>query len=179
MKVESLQPSGSYKYRGAINKITSLIEQYGHNIQIITASSGNHGMACALAAHDLGISVTVVVPEPTPQIKKDCIRTLGANLLEIGATYDYSYEAACKIADEKQLFYVHPVADRYTVGGQGTISLEIIEQLPAVQKVISTNRRGRPDYRYLLCHETFEAFCQDYRYNAGGLGSLRRIKKTG
>ncbi len=136
LKVESLQPSGAYKYRGAVNKITSLIEQYGHDIRIITASSGNHGMACALAARDLGVSATVVVPEPTPEIKKDCIRKLGATLLEIGATYDYSFEAACKIADEKEMFYVHPVADRYTVGGQGTISLEILEQLPFVQQVI-------------------------------------------
>lgn len=136
LKAESLLPSGAYKYRGAINKITSLIAQYGSSIEIITASSGNHGMACALAGRNMNIKTTVVVPVPTPQIKKDCIRSLGAELLEIGQTYDESFLAACKIAEERSIYYVHPVADRATVSGQGTISLEILDQCPAVDQVI-------------------------------------------
>lgn len=136
MKAESLLPSGAYKYRGAVNKITALTEQYGREIRIITASSGNHGMACALAARNIGVSAFVVVPVPTPQIKKDCIRDLGAELLEIGETYDDSYEAACALAEKERMFYVHPVADRCTVGGQGTISLELLEQLPDVEQVL-------------------------------------------
>ena len=136
LKAESLLPSGAYKYRGAVNKITSLIEKYGTDIEIITASSGNHGMACALAARNLGVDACVVVPVPTPQIKKDSIRALGATLLEIGETYDESFIAACQKADEEDLFYVHPVADRYTVAGQGTIALEILDQLPDVDHII-------------------------------------------
>ena len=136
LKAESLLPSGAYKYRGAVNKITALVEQYGKDIRIITASSGNHGMACALAARNLGVAASVVVPVPTPQIKKDCIRALGATLLEIGATYDESFTAACQVAEEQQLFYVHPVSDRYTVAGQGTIALEILDQHPDVKRVV-------------------------------------------
>ena len=136
LKAESLLPSGAYKYRGAVNKITSLLEQYGKDIHIITASSGNHGMACALAARNLGVQANVVVPVPTPQIKKDSIRALGANLLEIGATYDESFVAACEMAEKEALFYVHPVSDRYTASGQGTISLEILDQYPDVTQVL-------------------------------------------
>jgi len=136
LKAESLLPSGAYKFRGATNKITSLIEQFGTDIRIVTASSGNHGMACALVGRKLGISASVVVPVPTPQIKKDCIRAMGATLLEIGETYDTSFLAACKLADEQGMYYVHPVSDRYTLGGQGTISLELLQQLPDVQEVI-------------------------------------------
>lgn len=136
LKAESLLPSGAYKYRGAVNKITSLVEEHGNNIRIITASSGNHGMACALAARNLGVKASVVVPAPTPQIKKDSIRALGADLMEIGETYDESFVAACKVAEEQKMFYVHPVSDRYTVAGQGTITLEILDQFPNVTQVL-------------------------------------------
>lgn len=136
LKAESLLPSAAYKFRGATNKIQTLIETCGSNIRIITASSGNHGMACSLAASRLGIPATVVVPVPTPQIKKDYIRSLGADLLEIGETYDESFTAACELADREKMFYVHPVSDRYTVAGQGTITLELLEQIPDLDQVI-------------------------------------------
>lgn len=136
LKAESLLPSGAYKFRGATNKITKLIEEYGPEIGIITASSGNHGMACALAASRLGISAHVVVPVPTPQIKKDSIRAMGAQLVEVGQTYDESFLAACEMAEQERRFYVHPVSDRYTVAGQGTIALELLDQLPNVDQVL-------------------------------------------
>lgn len=87
LKAESLQPTGAYKIRGAYNKCASLVEQFGTGISVITASSGNHGLACALTAKMLGICAKVVVPVVTPQIKKDCIREMGATLVEYGQTY--------------------------------------------------------------------------------------------
>ena len=136
LKAENLLPSGAYKYRGAMNKITSLIERYGKELRIVTASSGNHGMACALAARNLGVQANVVVPVSTPQVKKDSIRALGANLVEVGATYDESFVSACELAEKEHLYYVHPTSDRYTVGGQGTISLEILDQCPQVEQIV-------------------------------------------
>lgn len=136
LKLESLLPSGAYKYRGALNKISSLMEEYGDRIRIITASSGNHGMACALAASSLGIEAVVVVPTITPQIKKDCIRSLGARLVEAGENYDGSFLEACKIAEEDHLYYVHPVADQKVLGGQGTIALELLDQLSSLDQII-------------------------------------------
>lgn len=93
-------------------------------------------MACALAGSQLGVKVTIVVPEPTPEIKRACIRALGAELRACGATYDESFQEACRISEEEDMFYVHPVADKFTVGGQGTISLEIMEQLPTVDQIV-------------------------------------------
>ena len=119
-----------------MNKITSLIERYGKELRIVTASSGNHGMACALAARNLGVQANVVVPVSTPQVKKDSIRALGANLVEVGATYDESFVSACELAEKEHLYYVHPTSDRYTVGGQGTISLEILDQCPQVEQIV-------------------------------------------
>lgn len=136
LKLESLLPSGAYKYRGALNKISSLMEEYGGRTRIITASSGNHGMACALAASSLGIEAVVVVPTITPQIKKDCIRSLGARLVEAGENYDGSFLEACKIAEEDHLYYVHPVADQKVLGGQGTIALELLDQLSSLDQII-------------------------------------------
>ena len=135
-KTENLLPSGAYKFRGAVNKITSLIEEYGSDIKIIAASSGNHGMACALAGSMLGVKTTIVVPEPTPEIKRACIRSLGAELEVLGETYDVSFQEACRLSEEEHMYYVHPVSDKFTVGGQGTITLELLEQLPSVDQVI-------------------------------------------
>lgn len=136
LKAESLLPSGAYKIRGATNKIMTLAKEVGASLRIITASSGNHGMACALSAKRLGIPVTIVVPKPTPEIKKASIRAMGAQLLEIGDTYDESFTAAAALAEEKRMYYVHPTSDRYTVAGQGTISLELLAQLPDVDQIV-------------------------------------------
>ena len=76
----------------------TLAQEVGSSLRIITASSGNHGMACALSAKRLGIPATIVVPEPTPEIKKSSIRAMGADLLEIGATYDETFAATVALA---------------------------------------------------------------------------------
>lgn len=136
LKAESLLPVGSYKLRGALNKCIYLKEMYGDNINIITASSGNHGMACAYVAKLLRIKSKIVVPVVTPKIKKDNISALGAEIIEYGQTYDSSFKMACHIAEESGYYYVHPVADTQTVAGQGTISLELINQLPDLEQII-------------------------------------------
>lgn len=137
LKLESLQPTGSYKIRGAYNKCCHLKESSGADVSIITASSGNHGLACAYAAKLLGMEAKVYVPVTTPQIKKDNIRALGAALVEVGNTYDESFICACEEAEKSDnLYYVHPVSDIDVVAAQGTISLEILGQLEDVEQVI-------------------------------------------
>lgn len=136
LKAESLQPTGAYKIRGAYNKCARLVEQFGNGISVITASSGNHGLACASVSQKLGIPVKVVVPVPTPQIKKDCIRSMGAELVEYGETYDESFQEACRLSERDGSYYVHPVSDTEVLGAQGTIGLEILEQLPSVQQIV-------------------------------------------
>ena len=137
LKLENLQPACSYKIRGAINKCLSLKEEFGDDVSIITASSGNHGLACAYASKLLKMTSKVYVPVSTPQIKKDNIRALGATLVETGETYDSSFISACEEAEKSQeLNYVHPVSDVDVVAAQGTIGLEILEQLEDAEQVI-------------------------------------------
>ena len=137
LKLEILQPTGSYKIRGAYNKCCHLKESLGAEVSIITASSGNHGLACAYAAKLLGMEAKVYVPVTTPQIKKDNIKALGADLVEVGNTYDESFICACEEAEKSDnLYYVHPVSDIDVVAAQGTIGLEILGQLDDVQQVI-------------------------------------------
>lgn len=137
LKLESLQPTGSYKIRGALNKSISLMEEHGSEVSTITASSGNHGLSCAYASKLLGMESKVYVPVTTPQIKKDSIRALGAELVEIGATYDESFIKACEEAESSAtLNYVHPVSDVDVVAAQGTIGLEVLEQLKDVEQIL-------------------------------------------
>lgn len=137
LKAENQQPTGSYKIRGAYNKCAHLKEIYGEGVSIITASSGNHGLSCAYAANLLGMSAKVYVPITTPKIKKKNIYALGAELAEYGETYDSSFIKACEETEAStDKFYVHPVSDVDVVAAQGTIGLEILEQLDDVEQVI-------------------------------------------
>lgn len=134
-KAESLQPSGSFKLRGAYNKIASICEQQG-GANVITASSGNHALGVSLSARWLGQRAVVVVPETAPAIKKDMCRALGADVIEHGQTYDDAYLLAKSLTEESGAIYIHPVADTDVVAGQGTIALEIVEQIPDVEQVV-------------------------------------------
>ncbi len=136
LKAECLLPTGAYKFRGATNKINATLREYGSDIKIVTASSGNHGMACAFAAKTLGIDAKVVVPVQTPDIKKNTIRNMGATLVVEGDSVDGSFKVACGLMESEDRFYIHPVNDKYTIAGQGTISLEILEQNPDVDQVL-------------------------------------------
>jgi threonine dehydratase len=136
LKAESLLPVGSFKIRGGYNKICRLKEQYGGDIEVITASSGNHGMAVALSARLTGIRATVAVPASTPAMKKACIASFGAQILEYGAVYDETFPYAYKTAEERGIYYVHSTCDADILGGQGTISLEVLEQLPGLEQIV-------------------------------------------
>ena len=172
LKAESLLPSGAYKMRGATNKIMTLAKEVGSSLEIITASSGNHGMACALSASRLHIPATIVVPEPTPDIKKNSIRAMGANLLEIGATYDEAFTATVALAEEKQMYYVHPTSDRYTVAGQGTISLELLQQLPDVDVIITAIGGGGLISGVAKAVKELKPSCQVIGVQAEGAASM-------
>lgn len=136
LKAESLLPTGAFKIRGACNKICTLVEKHGPDIAVVTASSGNHGIAVAYAARQTGVKASVVVPVQAPQAKKDLIRSLGASLIEHGPTYNESFPEACRQSAQTGAYYVHSVADAQVIAGQGTISLELFSQLSAVEQII-------------------------------------------
>nr|WP_309100004.1 threonine/serine dehydratase [Fredinandcohnia onubensis] len=135
IKTEALQPTGSFKIRGAFNKILALQENQS-NQHYITASAGNHAIGVAYSSQYIGVQATVVVPEKTPQIKIDTCKRLGAKVVVLGETYDEAYTEARRLSEEHQYVYIHPVADCDVIAGQGTIGLEILNELPEVEQVI-------------------------------------------
>jgi len=123
LKPENLQRTGSYKVRGAFNKMRSL---QGEEIQrgVITASSGNHAQGVAYAAKALEIQCRIVMPTTAPKAKKMATTDYGVEVLERGESYDEAYEAAKKMADESKETFVEAFDDLAVIAGHGTVGLE-------------------------------------------------------
>lgn len=134
LKADFLQPTGSFKLRGATNKIGIIAEQ-GEHKRIVTASTGNHGQAVARAASRAGIAATVYVPHTAPQLKTRAIQALGAELVVIEGNALDAELAARRVAEEQGIPYVAPYNDLDTMAGQGTLGLELAEQAPDLDAV--------------------------------------------
>lgn len=134
-KAENLQRAGSFKIRGAINKIYSLTEEEKSR-GVIAASAGNHAQGVALAAQSLGIKATICMPEGAPISKVDATIGYGAEVVLHGLTYDDAYQKACELQAAHGYTFIHGFDDPYTIAGQGTIGLEILQELPDLETVI-------------------------------------------
>ena len=135
LKLENLQVTNAFKIRGALNRLMKLSpEERAHGI--IAASSGNHAQAVAIGAEKLGLNATVVVPETTPKIKIEKIRKHKVELVLYGGSYDYAEEYARKLAKERGLTFISAYNDPVVVAGQGTVGLEILEELPTADSII-------------------------------------------
>lgn len=134
-KCENLQRTGSFKIRGALNFMTS---QPRENLKhgIITASAGNHAQGVAFSADLLGVAATVYMPEITPPQKVQATRDYGATVVLTGRTFDEACAAAVVAQRESGALFVHPFDDELVMAGQGTIALEILEELPDVRNII-------------------------------------------
>ena len=135
LKPEMLQITGSFKLRGAFNKILSLTPDERKR-GIIATSSGNHGQACAYAGQMLGIPVTVVIPEDAPVIKIENTRAMGAEVIVWNRKYVERWKKVCEEAAEHGYIIVHAFDDYTVMAGQGTIGLEILADLPDVDTVL-------------------------------------------
>ena len=133
-KLEGLQRSGSFKLRGALNKILALGEQAKGGV--ITASGGNHALGVAWAGWLLGIPVSVCVPETTPRFKVDAINRANANVRLVDGSYPEAEALARETASQQGLAYVHAYDDLDVVAGQGTVIREFLSQAPDVQTVV-------------------------------------------
>jgi len=134
LKCEHLQHTGSFKFRGASNKVRLLAGDQRHN-GVITASSGNHGLGVALAGREAGVPVTVYAATTASALKLDAIRGLGAEVVTLATDpLSVELEAAAEARRRGKLF-VSPYNDAQIIAGQGTIGLEILEQLPRVDAV--------------------------------------------
>jgi len=135
LKWENLQKTGSFKLRGAYNKVCSLTPEE-RSKGVVTASSGNHGLAVAFVANMMGIKATVVVPENAPKIKVERCRAFGAELVLKGANYDESVIHCMKIVLEGGATYIPAFEDYKVIAGQGTIGCEILEEMPDTDTII-------------------------------------------
>ena len=134
-KPENLQTTGSFKVRGATNKLLSLSEEE-RGRGVVTVSSGNHGRAISYVASRLGIQATICIPDTVPDNKRRAIRQFGADLVIVGATYDEAIDATARLQEERGLTMVHPYDDPFVIAGQGTIGLELLEDFPEVDTVL-------------------------------------------
>lgn len=135
LKPENLQKTGSFKLRGAYNKIASLTQDELDR-GIVTASAGNHAQGVAYAARERGAQATIVMPRSTPPIKVDATRALGAQVALVGDVFDESSAHAAKLSQEQGLIFVHPFNDYEVMTGQGTIALEILQDCPEVTDIL-------------------------------------------
>ena len=136
-KLELLQHTGSFKPRGAFNRLLSAKESgelTGHGI--VAASGGNAGLAAAYAARELGVPARIFVPETTPAAKLGKLRTLEADVVQVGSEYAEAYQAALAARDESGALLVHAYDQPEVVAGQGTVGLELLEQVDGFDTVL-------------------------------------------
>ena len=135
LKLENLQPTGSFKIRGANNKL-SMLTQAQKAAGLITASGGNHGLGVAYAAAQEGIPAVIYLPANSPEVKATKLVSWGADVRWEGDVWDEANVAALAYAKSSGMTYIHPFADPHVIHGQGTISLEILEKAPEVDRLL-------------------------------------------
>ena len=135
LKPENMQYTGAYKLRGAYYKISTLSEEEKAK-GLITASAGNHAQGVAYAAKAYGVKATIVMPTTTPLIKVERTKSYGVEIVLYGDNYDEACAHAYELADEHGYTFIHPFDDLAVATGQGTIAMEIIQELPLVDYIL-------------------------------------------
>lgn len=135
LKNENLQRTGAYKIRGAYNKIANLSESQKKN-GVIAASAGNHAQGVAISAKNFGIKSTIVMPESTPLLKVSATKNLGAEVILKGDNFDESYDFAIKYAKKNNMSFIHPFEDDLVIAGQGTVMLEMLDDINDLDAVL-------------------------------------------
>jgi threonine dehydratase len=135
LKAENLQRTGSFKVRGAMNRISRL-DAEERAAGVVAASAGNHGQAVAWAAREAGVHARIYVPLDAPMAKVEACQNYGANLVLAGELFEDAMTAAREYVDETGATFVHPFEDPLVIAGQGTIGLELVEQLPDAATVL-------------------------------------------
>lgn len=135
LKPENMQYTGAYKIRGAYYKISTLTEEE-RSRGLITASAGNHAQGVAFAAKKFGCKAVIVMPTVTPLIKVNRTKSYGAEVVLYGDVYDDAYAYACELAEKNGYTFVHPFNDLDVATGQGTIAMEIVQELPTADYIL-------------------------------------------
>jgi len=136
LKLENFQRTGAFKLRGATHRIAQLTPAEMTR-GVITASAGNHAQGVAWAARARGVPATIVMAENASPLKVSMTRALGARVILHGADYDEAHDHSVRLASEEHLTYIHPYDDPFVIAGQGTVGLEILEDLPNVSRIVA------------------------------------------
>ncbi|RXJ96934.1 threonine ammonia-lyase [Arcobacter sp. AHV-9/2010] len=135
LKEDNLQITGSFKLRGAFNKV-AMLDSAKREAGVVAASAGNHAQGLAFAAQYFGCVATIFMPEATPLTKVTGVKSYGANVVLTGENFDEAYASAKKYAKDNNKEFVHPFADDEVIAGQGTIALEILENIEDIDQII-------------------------------------------
>ena len=171
LKAENLQITGSFKVRGAYFKIAMLPEEERAK-GVIACSAGNHAQGVALSAQRLGIDATIFIPSIAPLSKVEATKQMGAQVRLIDGIYDDAYEAAVAYQKENGGVFIHPFDDIDVIAGQGTIGLEILEQIPKLDAVVIPVGGGGLISGLAFAIKMLRPSCKVYGVEAAGAGSM-------
>ena len=178
LKAENLQVTGSFKTRGAYFKMSALTEEERAK-GVIACSAGNHAQGVALSAGRTGTHATIFIPSIAPISKIEATRRMGAEVKIVDGVYDDAYEAAIAYQEETGGVFVHPFNDEDVIAGQGTIGLEILDQLPEVDAVIVPIGGGGLISGIAFAVKKLHPACKVYGVQAAGAGGMYRSFKEG
>src|SRR6266851_5270555 len=136
LKLDNLQRTGAFKERGALNKLLTLTKKE-RDQGVIAASAGNHAQGLAYHAGKRGIRAQICMPLTTPLIKVSATKAYGAEVVLHGANYDEACEEAIRRGQQQRLTFIHPFDDEVVIAGQGTMGLEILQQVPDIEAIVA------------------------------------------
>ena len=178
LKTENLQVTGSFKVRGAYYKMTKLSqEEKGRGV--IACSAGNHAQGVALAAQKNGIKAVICLPDGAPISKVEATKSYGAEVCLVEGVYDDAYQKALQLRDEKGYTFIHPFDDEDVIAGQGTIGLELMEQLPELDAVLVPIGGGGLISGIAYTLKTLNPKVKVYGVQAAGAPSMQNAVEKG
>ena len=178
LKTENLQVTGSFKVRGAYYKMTRLTDEEKQR-GVIACSAGNHAQGVALAAQKNGIKSVICLPDGAPISKVEATKSYGAEVCLVEGVYDDAYKKALALRDEKGYTFIHPFDDEDVIAGQGTIALELIEQLPELEAVIVPIGGGGLISGIAYTLKTLMPRVKVYGVEAAGASSMQNALQKG
>ncbi len=178
LKTENLQVTGSFKLRGAYYKISQLTDEEKAR-GIIACSAGNHAQGVALAAQKNGIPALICIPDSAPLSKIEATKSYGVEVELVPGSYDDAYARALEIREERKLTFIHPFDDENVIAGQGTIGLEILDQMPDVEAVVAPIGGGGLIGGLAFAIKSLRPECKVYGVQAAGAASMLRSVQKG
>lgn len=178
MKFENLQSTGSFKVRGAYNKIANLSEEEKMK-PVVAASAGNHAQGVAFSSTKLGLKSTIFMPSFTPPLKVIATRSYGAEVVLTGDSFDDAYKVSQEYCAEHDATYIHPFNDPLVIAGQGTIGIEIFQQLPEVDVVVVPIGGGGLISGVAIALKTLNPKIKIIGVEAEGAASMYASRKAG